>query len=138
MDFEDTYFYEGEELNEYFSKPSIGLALDLGVTYDFLDYFTASLSVLDLGFISWNSTTTATMPQGRVSYEDFEQIDEDVVDEEEQLSALGDELLNIYDECVKANNPDLPLIFTSTSKSPCKYKKEKQMLSHLLFFLWSG
>ncbi len=28
----------------------------------------------------------------------------------------GDSLLNIYDECVKAGNPDLPLIFTSTSK----------------------
>ena len=28
----------------------------------------------------------------------------------------GDKLLNIYDECVKAGNPDLPLIFTSTSK----------------------
>lgn len=28
----------------------------------------------------------------------------------------GDHLLNIYDECVKAGNPDLPIIFTSTSK----------------------
>lgn len=28
----------------------------------------------------------------------------------------GDSLLNIYTECVKAGNPDLPLIFTSTSK----------------------
>lgn len=28
----------------------------------------------------------------------------------------GDSLLNIYDECVKAGNPDLVLIFTSTSK----------------------
>ena len=28
----------------------------------------------------------------------------------------GDKLLNIYAECVKAGNPDLPLIFTSTSK----------------------
>lgn len=28
----------------------------------------------------------------------------------------GDRLLNIYDECVKAGNPDLPIIFTSTSK----------------------
>ena len=28
----------------------------------------------------------------------------------------GDTLLNIYDECVKAGNPDLPLIFASTSK----------------------
>ncbi len=28
----------------------------------------------------------------------------------------GDTLLNIYDECVKAGNPDLPIIFASTSK----------------------
>ena len=28
----------------------------------------------------------------------------------------GDELLNIYDECVKAGNPDLVIMFTSTSK----------------------
>ena len=28
----------------------------------------------------------------------------------------GDKLLNIYDECVNAGNPDLPLIFASTSK----------------------
>ncbi len=28
----------------------------------------------------------------------------------------GDTLLNIYTECVKAGNPDLPIIFTSTSK----------------------
>ena len=28
----------------------------------------------------------------------------------------GDTLLNIYSECVKAGNPDLPIIFTSTSK----------------------
>ena len=28
----------------------------------------------------------------------------------------GDTLLNIYTECVKAGNPDLPLIFTSSSK----------------------
>lgn len=28
----------------------------------------------------------------------------------------GDSLLNIYDECVRLGNPDLPIIFTSTSK----------------------
>ncbi len=28
----------------------------------------------------------------------------------------GDRLLNIYTECVKAGNPDMPIIFTSTSK----------------------
>lgn len=28
----------------------------------------------------------------------------------------GDSLLNLYDECVRMGNPDLPIIFTSTSK----------------------
>ncbi|MBQ3817277.1 MAG: aminotransferase class I/II-fold pyridoxal phosphate-dependent enzyme [Clostridia bacterium] len=28
----------------------------------------------------------------------------------------GDKLLNLYDECVKSGNPDMPIIFTSTSK----------------------
>lgn len=28
----------------------------------------------------------------------------------------GDRLLNIYDECLKAGNPDMPLVFASTSK----------------------
>ena len=32
------------------------------------------------------------------------------------LADDGDTLLNIYDECVKAGNPDLPIIFASTSK----------------------
>ena len=32
------------------------------------------------------------------------------------LTDEGDNLLNIYTECVKAGNPDLPLIFASTSK----------------------
>ena len=32
------------------------------------------------------------------------------------LYGEGDRLLNIYDECVKAGNPDLPFIFASTAK----------------------
>ena len=32
------------------------------------------------------------------------------------LTDDGDELLSLYDECVKAGNPDLPIIFASTSK----------------------
>ena len=32
------------------------------------------------------------------------------------LTDRGDELLNLYKECVKAGNPDLPIIFASTSK----------------------
>ncbi len=32
------------------------------------------------------------------------------------LYEKGDDLLNLYDECVKAGNPDLPIFFASTSK----------------------
>ena len=41
-------------------SPSMGFAVDLGATYDFLNYFTASLSVLDLGVMSWKNSMTAT------------------------------------------------------------------------------
>ncbi len=84
------------ELSEYLSKPSIGAALDLGASFDFLDYFTASVSVLDLGFIGWNSTTTAIMPGGRWSFDGFGTISmENDLALEDQLSTLGDELLNM-------------------------------------------
>lgn len=86
-----------EEWNEYLSAPSIGAALDLGASFDFLDYFTASVSVLDLGFIGWNSTTTAVMPGGRWSFDGFGTIDtSDESNIGDQLSGLGDELMQMF------------------------------------------
>lgn len=39
---------------------NFGAAFDLGVTVDFLEDFTASASVIDLGFISWNNYSAAS------------------------------------------------------------------------------
>lgn len=77
-------------LNEALTAPSIGAALDLGASYDFLDYFTASLSVLDLGFISWNNTTTNVMPGGEWSFEGFDNLGTD--------GSIDDQLGNIGED----------------------------------------
>ena len=84
-----------ETAEEWTEKSNIGAALDLGATYDFLDYFTASLSVLDLGFIGWNSTTTAVMPGGKWSFNGFGNIASEDINIGDQLSGMGDELLNM-------------------------------------------
>lgn len=47
------------------ANPDIGFAADLGVSVDFAKYFTASLSVLDIGFMNWKniqSTQTLGIP----------------------------------------------------------------------------
>lgn len=86
-----------EDIQE-FLKPSLGFALDLGATFDFLDYFTASIAVNDLGFISWNNTTTAEMPEGTWSFDGFGNVTTDPDSEDtigDQLGSVGDELLDI-------------------------------------------
>ena len=79
------------EVSSYFSKPNIGLALDLGASFDFLEYFTASVSVLDFGFIGWNRTTTAVMPGGEWVFDGLA-LDEGV---DTQIGNLGKQLLNM-------------------------------------------
>lgn len=72
---------------------SYGAALDLGITYDFLKYFTASASVLDLGMIKWNNTTQASTPDYSWSFDGFGEIDinsENTIND--QLAHMGDEL----------------------------------------------
>ena len=80
---------------EFFSSPSIGAAVDFGASYDFLDYFTASVSVLDLGYISWKGTTSAAMKGGEWTFDGFENLGSDDGSVDEQLSQLGDDLLKM-------------------------------------------
>ena len=61
---------------------SYGFALDLGATYDFLDYFTASVSVLDLGVMSWKNTMLAETPETAWHFEGFESLDTDHIGEQ--------------------------------------------------------
>ena len=81
-------------LMENFSAPNFGLAFDLGATYDFLDYFTASLSVLDLGYMKWNNTLIAETPQTAWHFEGFENISSDSMSE--QFSSLTDGLTDAF------------------------------------------
>ena len=89
-------FGEGEasDIVGFLKKPSIGAAIDLGASFDFLDYFTASVSVLDLGFIGWNNTTTAVMPGGKWSFAGFENTGDDN-SINDQLDQLGESLTDM-------------------------------------------
>lgn len=75
-------------------SPSIGLAFDLGATYDFLDYFTASLSVNDLGFMSWKNTMFAETPETSWEFEGFDTIKAEELGE--QFSLLTEDLIGAF------------------------------------------
>ncbi len=72
------------------TSPSLGFGLDLGATYDFLHYFTASLSVLDLGVMSWKNSMTAETPETSWHFEGFEALDTEHM--EDQLSEMSSSL----------------------------------------------
>ena len=95
MDFSQIEVEDSMEglLSPLTTRRSYGAALDLGMTYDFLNYFTASVSVLDLGMIKWNNTTQAATPDYSWSFDGFGEIDinsDNTV--EDQLGQMGEEL----------------------------------------------
>ena len=94
-----SYPDEVDEIMAALKKPSLGFAVDLGASFDFLDYFTASVSVLDFGFIGWNSTTTAVMPGGKWSFGGFEQIgftdDNNFEDQFDQLAESLESMIKL-------------------------------------------
>ena len=73
----------------------MGFGVDLGASYDFLDYFTASASILDLGSISWKEMTqAASTGANSYTFDGFGTIS-DGSEFQEQLSGLSDELLGL-------------------------------------------
>lgn len=85
------------EIMNIVSKPDIGAALDLGVSVDFLEYFTASASVLDLGFISKKNYGYYRTPAGSWEFDGFTGIgSEESASVEEQLEAIGEELTDMF------------------------------------------
>ena len=75
-------------------KPNLGFAFDLGATYDFLDYFTASFSVLDLGMMSWKNTMLAATPDTPWEFEGFESINMDNI--EDEISGIVEDITNVF------------------------------------------
>lgn len=83
-----------EDWLQKISAPNFGLAFDIGATYDFLDYFTASLSVVDLGFMKWKNTLIAESPKTAWAFEGFESLTTDNI--EEQLMSMTDGLTDAF------------------------------------------
>lgn len=81
------------EFGPFDGMSGFGLGVDLGASYDFLDMFTASVSLLDLGFTSWKNTTFA---KGGSSYE-FDGFGTISSGDElkDQLNGMTDELMDI-------------------------------------------
>ena len=75
---------------------NMGFAMDLGVSWDFLKYFTASLSVNDLGFINWNNVTLAQMPSKAWDFNGFESLTGNEGNIGDEFSALGEDLLGLF------------------------------------------
>ena len=78
---------------------SIGYALDLGMSVDFLNYFTASAAILDLGYIDWAQGFRATTPADAEPWK-FTGFDDIALKDAQtslksQLSSLGDDLMNV-------------------------------------------
>ena len=81
-----------DDISSFISSPSMGFALDLGATYDFLRYFTASLSVLDLGVMSWNNCMTAETPATSWHFDGFESLAMDEIGD--QLSSMATDMVS--------------------------------------------
>lgn len=71
--------------------PSLGFALDFGATYDFLKYFTASLSILDVGMMSWKHSMTAETPDTHWEFNGFESLKTDEISQ--QLNQMTQDLM---------------------------------------------
>ena len=92
----DWFGIDTENMMSNLMNPSMGFALDLGATYDFLDYFTASLSVTDLGFISWKNTLIASTPESMWSFEGFGNVDIEMEGMQDQFTDLTTDLTNAF------------------------------------------
>ena len=90
----DLLTFDDSHVIERLMDPSIGFALDLGATYDFLDYFTASFSVLDLGFMSWKHTMTAAPRENGVYFEGFDLNEFSEIDD--QLNEMMSDLAGAF------------------------------------------
>lgn len=85
------------QITNMLTQPSLGAAFDLGVSVDFLKYFTASASVLDLGFITWKNMERLRISSGSWEFSGFENIGGTGSNPiETQLDTKLDELASIF------------------------------------------
>lgn len=73
---------------------NFGAAIDLGFSMDIIKILTVSASITDLGFINWNGSRLGSTNRS-LEYTGLKDLGADDTNIDEQLSALGDELLEI-------------------------------------------
>lgn len=101
--------------------PNLGFALDLGASVDLFKYLTLSVSVLDLGFISWKNTGVYTLASEPWVYEGFE------------FSAADSESNNM-DSQFEAKLNELKALFNFEDIKPelkDKYRQQLAMTLHV-------
>lgn len=87
---------------EFGSTPkSSGLGIDLGVEYDLNKYvpgLIVSASVVDLGFIKWNSMMKVQNPNNKIEFSGFNEIDYDDMESsvENELEKLADDVAEMF------------------------------------------
>ena len=95
-----TAFKTPSDLSGYMKmlkSPSYGGALDIGISADFLKYFTASFSLLDIGMMQWRNMTVANTPDLAWTFPGFTIAsgeNGEAPSMDDQLKQLGDELLS--------------------------------------------
>ncbi len=85
---------------DFFGLSGMGLAFDLGATYQVLPSLEVSASLLDLGFIRWKNTITGRTTADAFDYDGFEKVglksdSEDKI--EDQWDIISDELEDLVE-----------------------------------------
>lgn len=84
-----------EILEAAYNSRNFGGAIDLGFSYDILNWLTLSASVTDLGLVYWNGISKLEGASRTLEYAGFDNIGSEDLDVEEEFVAMGEELLNI-------------------------------------------
>lgn len=95
IDFNSIELYTVDEIIEHVKNPSLGFAIDLGVSADIFEYLTVSASILDLGTISWKDVLYASTPQTSWNFEGFENLSLSGNELEDELNAIAEEFKQI-------------------------------------------
>lgn len=104
------------ELISAITTPSMGFAMDLGVSVDLAKYITLSASILDLGFIGWNNVGIYNLQNDPWVYEGFD------------ISATSGSSDDIGDQ-FDAKLEELGALFNFSDITPEMKAKHRQKLS---------
>ena len=86
------------QITNMLTNLSLGAAFDLGVSVDFMKYFTASASILDLGFMSWNNMSRLSLKSGYWEYTGMDNVSSGGDNNfQSQLDAKLEELKSLFE-----------------------------------------